>query len=152
MRVPPLLLLAGSAAASALLARGDPAARPSVAARGAGAALGAAGLTVAVAGVAAFRRHRTTVDPTRPERASTLVAGGVYGWTRNPMYLGFVAAGAGVAVALGSPRALAGPLALALYLDRVQIPAEERALAARFGAAYAAYARAVRRWAGRRAA
>jgi protein-S-isoprenylcysteine O-methyltransferase Ste14 len=152
MRVPPLLLLAGSVAASTLLARGDPAARPSSATRGAGAALGAAGVTIAIAGVAAFRRHRTTVDPTRPERASTLVAGGVYGWTRNPMYLGFVAAGAGVAVALGSPRALAGPLALALYLDRAQIPAEERALAARFGAAYAAYARAVRRWAGRRAA
>jgi protein-S-isoprenylcysteine O-methyltransferase Ste14 len=33
-----------------------------------------------------------------------------------------------------------------LYLDRVQIPAEERALAARFGAAYAAYRARVPRW------
>jgi protein-S-isoprenylcysteine O-methyltransferase Ste14 len=151
VRVPPLLLLAGSLALSAGLARGDPAARPSAPLRAAGLLLAAAGLALAAAGVVAFRRRRTTVDPRRPERATALVAGGVYAWTRNPMYLGFVAAAAGAAAWLGSPLALLGPLALAAYLDRVQIPAEERALRAHFGEDYAAYAGAVRRWAGRRA-
>ena len=33
-----------------------------------------------------------------------------------------------------------------LYINRFQIAAEERALEARYGSAYAAYRRAVRRW------
>src|SRR4051812_21530343 len=48
----------------------------------------AAGLVVSVLGVASFRRAGTTVNPTTPERASSLVTSGVYRLTRNPMYLG----------------------------------------------------------------
>jgi protein-S-isoprenylcysteine O-methyltransferase Ste14 len=106
---------------------------------------------VALAGVAAFRRRRTTVDPRYPERATALVAEGVYRWSRNPMYVGLVTVAGGGAAASGSALAAAGPALLAAYLDRVQIPAEERALRARFGAGFDAYARAVPRWAGRRA-
>ena len=65
------------------------------------------------------------------------------------MCLGFVSVAAGAAVALGSPLALLGPALLAVYLDRVQIPAEERALRARFGAPFESYLRTVRRWLGR---
>lgn len=54
------------------------------------AVFGAAGLTVCVAGVWAFRQARTTVSPVAPENASALVVRGIYRWTRNPMYLGFV--------------------------------------------------------------
>lgn len=152
MRVPPLLLLAGALTLGAALAAADPVARPTPALGMAGAALALGGGVVAVAGVAAFRRQRTTVDPRVPERATTLVTDGVYRWTRNPMYLGFVSIAVGAAMALGSGLALVGPALLAGYLDRVQIPAEERALAARFGAGFVAYAGAVRRWAGRRPA
>ncbi len=106
-------------------------------------------MAVAGARVAAFRRQRTTVDPRYPERATTLVADGVYRWTRNPMYAGFVGLAPGAAVALGSPLALLGPGLLTVYLDRVQIPAEERALRARFGAPFESYVRTVHRWLGR---
>ena len=151
MRVPPVIALGGALAVSAGLAGVDPARRPSPALRTAGAALAAAGVAVALAGVAAFRRRRTTVDPRYPERAAALVVEGVYGWSRNPMYVGLVAVAGGAAAASGSALAAAGPLLLAGYLDRVQIPAEERALRARFGAAFHAYARAVPRWGGHRA-
>ncbi len=150
MRVPPLVLLVGALAVSAALAMVDPVARPSAVTRAAGALLAMGGAAVALAGVAAFRRRRTTVDPRYPERASALVADGIYRWTRNPMYAGFVAVALGAAAALGSVLALAGPGLLAAYLDRRQIPAEERALRARFGAAFDAYADTVRRWVGRR--
>ena len=108
---------------------------------------GAAGLVLCALGVLPFRRAGTTVDPTRPERASALVTTGVYSMTRNPMYLGMllllVAWGLYLASTVGLVLA---PPAFALYLDRVQIPSEERALAAAFGSDYAGYARRVRRW------
>jgi protein-S-isoprenylcysteine O-methyltransferase Ste14 len=106
-------------------------------------------MAVAGARVAAFRRQRTTVDPRYPERATTLVADGVYRWTRNPMYAGFVGLAPGAAVALRSPLALFGPGPLAVYLDRVQVPAGERTLRARPGAPFESYVRTVHRWLGR---
>lgn len=142
-------MLLAAFAVSAAAAAADPVARPSNALRVLGALLAAGGLGVAGAGVAAFRRQRTTVDPRYPERATALVADGVYRWTRNPMYLGFTSVATGAAAALGSPLALLGPGLLALYLDRVQIPAEEQALLARFGASFESYGRTVRRWIGR---
>ncbi len=106
----------------------------------------AAGVGVAVAGVVAFRRARTTVNPTRPDASSALVTGGVYRISRNPMYVGMALALAGVAVALAHPAALLGPAAFVAYLTRFQIHPEERALRAAFGDAFEAYERRVRRW------
>lgn len=150
MRIPPLLMLCGTLAVSGAAASADPFARPAPALRALGVALAASGLAVAVAGVVEFRRQRTTVDPRYPERASVLVAGGIYWWTRNPMYVGFMAVSLGTAAALGSPLALLGPGLLGAYLDRVQVPAEERALRSRFGSSFDVYAGSVRRWVGRR--
>jgi len=49
----------------------------------------AVGAATSALGVIAFRRARTTVNPTRPGATSSLVHSGVYSLTRNPMYLGF---------------------------------------------------------------
>ena len=62
------------------------------------------------------------------------------------MYLGFVLGLAAWALFLGNPVAALIVPAFVLYMNRFQIEPEERALEARFGAAYAAYRRAVRRW------
>lgn len=97
-------------------------------------------------GVAAFRRAQTTMSPTAPERVAALVTTGIYRWTRNPMYAGLVLAAAGWALGLGNAAAFVGVPALAAYLQRFQIRPEERVLAARFGADYAAYCARVRRW------
>ena len=111
-----------------------------------GGALAAAGLLVEMAGVLEFLRRKTTVNPMRPERASALVTGGVYRWTRNPMYLGWLPILTGWAIYLQHPFALVGVALFALYLTRFQIIPEERALEARFGEAYREYKRRVRRW------
>jgi protein-S-isoprenylcysteine O-methyltransferase Ste14 len=47
---------------------------------------------------------------------------------------------------LGNAAALALVALFVLYLNRYQIAPEERALGARYGAAYTEYCRAVRRW------
>jgi protein-S-isoprenylcysteine O-methyltransferase Ste14 len=105
----------------------------------------AAGL-VGMASVRAFARHETTVNPLRPERASRLVAAGIYRYSRNPMYLSLLLALAAWAIWLGSwPAVLVVP-AFLLAMNRWQIQPEERALSALFGADYEAYCRRVRRW------
>ena len=105
-----------------------------------------AGIAFGLAGAAAFRRARTTIDPHRPEAASSLVVGGIYRVTRNPMYLGLAAILLAWAVYLAAPVAFAGPLLFVLYITLLQIVPEERTLAAKFGPEYAAYRQGVRRW------
>ena len=105
-----------------------------------------AGLAVALGGVVAFRRARTTVNPLKPETTAALVATGVYSFTRNPMYLGMASILLAWVVVLASPWALIGPALFAAYITRFQIVPEERVLAELFGESFAAYARRVRRW------
>jgi protein-S-isoprenylcysteine O-methyltransferase Ste14 len=105
-----------------------------------------AGLVLAGMGLAAFRRAGTTIDPTHPEAASAIVTGGVYRLTRNPMYLGFTCALVGWAFWLPSWWTLLGPVVFVAWMTPWQIGPEERALRQRFGAAYVAYCRDVRRW------
>lgn len=109
-------------------------------------ALACAGLGISVAGVLSFRRARTTVNPVQPQAASALVSGGVYRFTRNPMYLGFLLTLLAWAVALSNPLAWLGAPLFVLYMNRFQITPEERVLLSLFGAEYAAYQRSVRRW------
>lgn len=105
-----------------------------------------AGGSIALAGVLAFRRAHTTVNPTTPEASSAVVASGIYRRTRNPMYLGFLFMLTGWGVYLSNYAALLFLPAFVLYMNRFQIAPEEKALAAKFGTQYGAYMREVRRW------
>ena len=113
---------------------------------GAALVVAAIGATFDVAGILAFRRAKTTVNPMKPEKSAALVSTGVYRITRNPMYVGMVFILLAWAVYLASPWALFGPLVFATYITRFQIKPEERVLAARFGAEFASYEARVRRW------
>jgi protein-S-isoprenylcysteine O-methyltransferase Ste14 len=99
-----------------------------------------------MAGLWAFRRQRTTVNPLRPANASALVTGGVYRITRNPMYVGMACFLLAWAVWLGSLVAFLGPVAFVAFITRFQIRPEERVLAGLFGADFTNYTRRVRRW------
>ena len=104
------------------------------------------GIVFSVGGVLAFRRARTTLNPTKPEQASSLVRSGVYRVTRNPMYVGLLCILFAWAVFLSSGWALIGPVAFVLYIGRFQIAPEERALAKLFGSEFTDYQAKVRRW------
>lgn len=110
------------------------------------AAAACVGLWVCVAGVVAFRQSSTTVDPRTPGAASSLVVSGIYRYTRNPMYLGFLLVLLGLAFYLGKLSALAFLPVFVAYLNELQIKPEERALRARFGREFDAYTERVRRW------
>ena len=147
LRVPPVAVLIIFGAAMWPLAKASASLTVIFPGRHIGAALLAAlGLAVTLAGVVAFRRARTTVNPTTPEATSSIVRTGIYGWTRNPMYLGFLLLLCAWAMLLANALALVLLPAFVLYMTRYQIVPEERALRARFGADYEHYLTTVRRW------
>ena len=103
-----------------------------------------AGVALAVTGVMAFRRARTTIMPYR--EASSFVMSGPYRYTRNPMYLGMALVQIGGALALnaGWPLLLL-PVSLGL-LYLLVIRGEEAQMRQTFGGEYDAYVKRVRRW------
>lgn len=112
--------------------------------RALGFGLATIGLGWAVAGMLTFRRHRTAINPMHP--ASTVVTGGPYRFTRNPMYLGLSIIYLGLALAFGQLWALVTfPLTIG-FLQSHAIQREERYLAAKFGETYREYRQRVRRW------
>jgi len=146
LRIPPVVLALLFAAAMASLAYAVPAPVSIPATLPIAGALVFIGASVALAGVVAFRRQKTTVNPFTPERSSSLVATGIYRFSRNPMYLGLLLALVGWSVYLANwVSALLLP-AFVAYMNRFQIQPEEQALSERFAPEYLAYAKAVRRW------
>ncbi len=101
-----------------------------------------------MAGAAAsrFRHSGTTLEPLNPGLASVLVTTGANAVSRNPMYLGLAGVLAAHALWRGSWAALVPMAGFVVFIDRVQIRAEEAALLEKFGPAYDAYRAASPRW------
>ena len=104
------------------------------------------GLVFSFGGMRAFRHAGTTVNPIRIENASSLVEDGIYGISRNPMYVGVTLALCAWGFFLDRPWTLIGPAIFVAYITRFQIIPEERMLARKFGDSYRDYSRRVRRW------
>ncbi|MEI8031981.1 MAG: isoprenylcysteine carboxylmethyltransferase family protein [Chlorobiaceae bacterium] len=147
LKLPPLLVALAVAAAMravAMFMPGHPA--PSDLNLYASIALVLGGIVLSLAGIISFGRARTTVNPLKPDSATSLVSSGIYRVTRNPMYVGLLLVLAGWAVFLFSPWTLFGPPLFIFYINRFQITPEERALSVLFGHEYDAYRSRVRRW------
>jgi len=110
----------------------------------AGALVTALGLALAFSGVAAVIRHRTTIVPHHP--VATLLTGGVYRLSRNPMYTGLAIAYLGLALLFGSWWPLALWPLVVVAVRRLVIHPEEQYLTQRFGQTYTDYQSRVRRW------
>jgi protein-S-isoprenylcysteine O-methyltransferase Ste14 len=104
------------------------------------------GISFDVLGIISFRLAKTTINPLRPSRTSSLVSSGIYRITRNPMYVGMLFLLIAWAIFLSSPWTLLGALAFVLYMNRFQIGPEEKVLEELFGDDYLAYKKRVRRW------
>jgi protein-S-isoprenylcysteine O-methyltransferase Ste14 len=104
----------------------------------------ALGLLVTLAGARLFARIGTNIKTFN--EPGVLVTGGLFRWSRNPMYAGFLLILAGTAILLGAATPFLLVILFALVADRWYIAFEERALASKFGEEYAAYKRRTRRW------
>lgn len=147
LKIPPVVLVALFALAMWLLAQLVPALAVPLSWRLLLAGIFAiTGIAIALSGVLAFRRVNTTVDPRVPQQSSSLVICGIYRYSRNPMYVGFLLLLAAWAFYLSSATALALLPLFVLYMNRFQIAPEERFLLQKFGPEYQAYLTRVRRW------
>jgi len=107
-------------------------------------ALGVLAVILLAGAVLAMRRAHTSVAPWDP--TTTLLTTGVFGISRNPIYVAFLMIQALLSLAGGNGWSLV-LLPVSWYLlDVVQVRREERYLVKTFGDAYLDYTRHVRRW------
>jgi len=91
-----------------------------------------------------FRSRQTTIIPF--QESAALITGGLYRFSRNPIYLGMAALLAGIAILLGSASPwIVPPLFMAIITIRF-IQKEEASLTETFGDEYLEYTQRVRRW------
>jgi protein-S-isoprenylcysteine O-methyltransferase Ste14 len=86
----------------------------------------------------------TSPDPHRA--ATTLLTGGPYHFTRNPIYLGFALVFLGFTILAGTLWGVVLLPIVILVVTRYVIQPEEQHLRARFDQHYEAYSARVRRW------
>lgn len=114
----------------------------------AGIALSLAGIGLMLSARRELARYHQPTDPGAPTTA--LVRTGPYALSRNPLYLAAALLFSGVALMLNNLWAVGALLLSLLLCHTLLILPEERYLASKFGADYAAYTAAVHRWLGRK--
>ncbi|MDO5758965.1 MAG: isoprenylcysteine carboxylmethyltransferase family protein [Rhodobacterales bacterium] len=97
--------------------------------------------------IGAFRRFRQAGTPVKPWQPTTrIVTHGVYGVTRNPMYLAMTLAYGAIAIAAESIGALVFLVPLLIVVTYGVIMREERYLELKFNDEYRRYKQSVPRW------
>ena len=91
-----------------------------------------------------FRKARTTLDP--HGSVKQVVSSGIYRFTRNPIYLGFLLMVIGVPLNSGIYWGIVMAPFYMLLMNRLVIEQEEAYLEKKFGKAYTSYTARVRRW------
>ena len=92
----------------------------------------------------AFKVNNTTVKPF--QESARLITAGVFGVTRNPMYLGMALILAGIATMAGTVTPFLVIPVFVVLMDWVFIRVEEGMLAQRFGDQWLDYKQRVRKW------
>jgi protein-S-isoprenylcysteine O-methyltransferase Ste14 len=95
------------------------------------------------------RAHRLLTQHATPVTfapSTCIIQGGLYQYSQNPMYVGFVVFLIGCSVLSGNILSVLSPLCFFVVLDRMFIPYEEEKMESTFGKEYLEYRRKVRRW------
>ncbi len=102
------------------------------------------GLWINLSADRAFKKAETTVKPF--EESNALIQDGVFRWSRNPMYLGFVAILLGISVILRSLSPYIAVVVFVVLIDLMFIRVEEQMLEEKFGDGWKRYRSGVRKW------
>ena len=104
------------------------------------------GLFILISAAREFRSSKTTINPLKPEQATSLVTAGIFRFSRNPMYLGMVFILSSLAISFNI---IGGVIFIALfcvYITVYQIIPEEIAMKKIFSQEFESYMKSTRRW------
>ena len=104
------------------------------------------GIAVIVFAIKSFKDYKTTINPLKPETASSLVTNGVFKYTRNPMYLGLLLILIYLSLIFNVVGGCLVSLGFIIYITKFQIIPEEVAMEKLFGNQFLEYKQHVRRW------
>ena len=104
------------------------------------------GLLILINPVLKFIKSKTTINPIKFKKVNKLVTSGIYKYSRNPMYLGFLIIVISSSIFYLNIYSLLTPLFFYLWINRFQIKREEIFLAKKFGKDYLSYKNKTRRW------
>jgi protein-S-isoprenylcysteine O-methyltransferase Ste14 len=91
-----------------------------------------------------FRKAKTTILP--HGSASNIISSGIFRFTRNPIYLGFLFMVIGFPLNYGSIWGIVAALFFVTTMNRLVIEKEEAYLEKKFKEQYTSYKSSVRRW------
>lgn len=110
----------------------------------AGGILALMGIALIVIAAPRHKKVGSNVEPWKP--TTVIITTGIYGYSRNPIYLGMAMGHGGLAICGGSLGALVTLIFSILVIQNYVIAREERYLDAKFGNAYLDYKARVRTW------
>jgi protein-S-isoprenylcysteine O-methyltransferase Ste14 len=102
------------------------------------------GFLLGMGALIAFRHARMTHEPR--DTVTRLVTSGIYRFTRNPVYLGFLLMQVGLLLNAGSYWGILLTPIMVLLFNRLVIEQEELSLTQKFGDGYRSYKSKVGRW------
>ena len=104
------------------------------------------GLIIILSAIILFKKYQTTITPLNPSNATKLITGGIYKFSRNPMYLGLLLVLLGISIILNLTGGFFLIPLFILYLNLFQIIPEENAMVDLFKDEFLEYKKNVRRW------
>ena len=93
-----------------------------------------------------FAQAKTSINPLRPFKSTSLITNDIYKYSRNPMYFGYLLIILGSSVYLGNVISIIIIPLFIFTINFLQIIPEEEALKDLFGPRYDEYLIKVRRW------
>ena len=104
------------------------------------------GVLILINPILKFIKSKTTIDPIKFKKVNKLITSGIYKYSRNPMYLGFLMIVISTSIFYLNIFSITTPFLFYCWINRFQIKREEIFLAEKFGKEYMSYKTKTRRW------
>ena len=104
------------------------------------------GVFILIVPVSKFVKSKTTIDPIKFKKVNKLITSGIYKYSRNPMYLGFLMIVISTSIYYLNIFSIITPILFYFWINRFQIKREEIFLTKKFGQKYITYKSKTRKW------
>ncbi len=104
------------------------------------------GFSIILISFQTFKKEKTTINPIKIEKATSLVTSGIFKYSRNPMYLGMVLILISTAVKFNFYGGVLVIVFFVYFITIFQILPEEKAMKKLFGEDFLKYKNKTRRW------